>query len=222
LIKDSAKMFRKLQPIIASLRFEMDSFFGRVFSFKNSIQESDNEYLNLGSGSLKSKGFINADFYVGFKFKFWKIHNKPDWMLDLRYPLKCKSNLFQGIYSSHTLEHFTYEEANNILLEIHRTIKDTCWLRLCLPDLRKYINFYQTAEGEGKFKKWTNGCDAIHNLTQNHGHKSVWDYNLIEKYLTTAGFRNIKETSFMVGTDPKLLIDSEDRVWESFYIEAQK
>jgi len=215
-------MFKSIPPIIPLFRFELDSFLGRKLSAKCSFNPTDKVYLNLGSGPVKLKNFVNADFYVGIKCKFWKKHFKPDWQLDLRYPLNCKDRIFQGIYSSHTLEHLTYEEVNRILHEIYRTLRDTGWLRLCLPDLRKYINFYLTLEGEGKFKTWESGCEAIHNLTQNHGHKSVWDLNLIEKYLIDAGFRNIKETQFMVGTDPILSIDNQDRVWESFYIEAQK
>ncbi|MBH8564348.1 hypothetical protein I8748_19515 [Nostoc sp. CENA67] len=59
-------------------------------------------------------------------------------------------------------------------------------------------------------------------MTQNYGHVSVWDSELLARFLKDAGFINIKEVSFMEGTDELLLKDKKDRKWESLYMEAQK
>ena len=72
------------------------------------------------------------------------------------------------------------------------------------------------------FERWPTGCEAIRSLTQNWIHLSVWDSKLLSRFLQEAGFMNVQEVRFREGTDSKLLKDSEDRRWESLYMELKK
>ncbi|MCU0536479.1 MAG: methyltransferase domain-containing protein [Hydrococcus sp. Prado102] len=213
----------KYQPTFKSLlAFELKSLYGRLFFPKKpNLKKDGKNYLHLGCGSTKLEGWVNADFFAGYKF--WKKYdNTPDWMLDLRFPLKCDDNVWDGVFSEHTLEHLHSFEVFNLLKELKRTMKPGAWIRITVPDLRKYVNYYCGQQVNEEFLRWTSGCEAIGSLTQNYGHQSVWDSELLKQVLKEVGFINIKEVSFRQGTDELLFIEREDRQWETLYMEAQK
>jgi len=143
-------------------------------------------------------------------------------MLDLRFPLNCDDNVWDGVFSEHTLEHLYPDQVLQLLKELYRTIKPGAWLRISVPDLKKYVKYYCGEGVHELFNRWQTGCEAIRTLTQDYGHLSVWDSTLLAKFLKEAGFVNIQEVSFMQGTDKLLLMDQQDRAWESLYMEAQK
>lgn len=202
--------------------FEIRSIFGRIFYFKQpKFPRNGKNLLNLCCGKNKLEGWVNADFLKDLKF--WQRENKQlDWMLDLRLPLNCNDDVWDGVFSEHTLEHLYPMQALNLLKELNRTMKPGAWLRIAVPDLKKYVNYYSGKDVDEKFHEWSTGCEAIRSLTQNYIHLSVWDSQLLELFLEQSGFVNIKEVSFREGSDLLLLKDSSERKWESLYIEAQK
>ena len=203
--------------------FELKSLIGRRFFSKKPTLRLENNFLHLGSGSNKISDWVNADF---FALKIWnwkKYPNKPDWMIDLRYPLNCDDNVWDGVLTEHTLEHLDPVHVLKLLKELHRTMKPGAWLRISVPDLKKYVNYYQGQAVDEKFiANWSTGCEAIRDLTQYYDHLSVWDRELMERFLQEVGFANIQEVSFKQGTDVRLLHDRIERKWESLYMEAQK
>lgn len=205
--------------------FEFTSWFGR--KFLNKIQHPDNKtmLLDLGTGANYREGWVHADFFLTPRLKFWKRYNKrlkPDWMLDLRYPLNCDANVWDGVYTGHTLEHLYPNDAYNLIKEIYRTLKPSAWLRVNVPDLEKYIRYYNGEVVNEKFNKFRSGCEAIRSLTQDLRHLSVWDKDLLARFLKNAGFINIKVVNYMEGTDERLIKEEEVRKWETLYMEAQK
>ena len=205
--------------LIKLIKFETISFFGRLFLTKKPPKiDIINRFLNLGCGETEFPGWVNADFFI---VKFWRVkHNR--WMLDLRYPLHCEDEYWDGIFSEHTIEHLFPNQAMSLFHELHRTLKKSGWLRITVPDLQKYVDFYTGNVPHENFHRWRTGAEAIRSLTQNFYHLSVWDEKLLKKFLTKAGFINIKKVSFRKGSDPRLLKDSEQRKWETLYMEAQK
>ena len=71
-----------------------------------------------------------------------------------------------------------------------------------------------------EFKTFNSGCECIWNLTQNWGHVSCWNFEILRTSLLNAGFKNVKKSLFKNGDNQKLLIDLEHREWESLYVEA--
>lgn len=203
------------------LRFEIISFIGRHFFQKKAPKLHEKNLLNLGCGDTYYEGWINADF---FRVRFWK---KPikDWSLDLRYPLKCSDNFWDGVFTEHTLEHLHPLDDFNLMKELFRTLKPGCWIRICVPGLEQSLKeFYDDNLSENNLKGvlYDTKAEAIWSLTQNWGHLSVWNADLMCALLKNAGFINAKEVSFRQGTDVTLLKDMEERRVESLYIEAQK
>jgi predicted SAM-dependent methyltransferase len=203
------------------IKFELTSCYGRIFLNKKPRLTGNSKLLHLCCGSHKFKGWINADFYQGLKF--WKRYpGRPDWMLDIRYALNCEDNVWDGIFCEHAMEHLYPVQTLNLLRELYRIMKTKAWVRITVPDLKKYVDYYMGSLPHDNFLQWETGCEAIRSLTQNWFHLSVWDINLLSRFLKEAGFSNIQAVEYRQGTDPQLLMDSKDRQWETFYVEAQK
>lgn len=207
--------------LIGLIKFELTSLYGRLFMNKKPpIIDPNNNLLHLGCADKLLRGWVNADFFKGVKF--WKYIKKPNWMLDLRFPLNCEDDYWDGVFTEHTLEHLSPQQVLNLLKEILRTLKSGCWLRISVPNLKKYIDYYCGKTYHEKFNQWSTGAEAIWSLTQNLGHFSVWDGNLLGRFLHEAGFADVKEVSFLEGTDKRIMKDNRDRSWESLYMEAKK
>ncbi|MEA5557813.1 class I SAM-dependent methyltransferase [Nodularia spumigena] len=206
------------------LVFEIKSLCGRLFfNRKPKLKHDVKNLLNLGCGQNKLQNFINADFFeLSASSILFGNKNRLDWMLDLRFPLNCDDNIWDGVFTEHTLEHLYPDQAQRLLQELYRTMKPGAWLRVTVPDLKNYVNYYSGQEVHQKFKEWQTGCEAMRTLTQDYFHLSLWDSKLLGKCLSASGFINVQEVVFMQGTDTSLLKDKKERAWETLYMEAQK
>lgn len=207
------------------LLFEVNSWIGRKFFKKRSriIPEKEPLLLDLGAGANYKDGWTHVDMYRNRIRKFWKHYpkrKKPDVETDLRYPLNCPDNIVDGVYSGHTLEHLYPNHAYKLLKEIFRILKPGCWLRINVPDLKRAIDFYN---GKIDIPSYKYRAEAIGNLTQNWGHHSIWDEELLSIALELQGFVNIKKVEFGIeGTDKRLIKEEEVRKHETLVMEAQK
>ena len=208
------------------LLFEVESFVGRhILNKPPKILKSTNNYLNLGCADSHIDGFVNADFFSCL----WILREhtkKPDWMLDLRYPLNCPDNVWDGVFTEHTLEHLYPNHAYNLLMELYRTMKDGAVIRITVPDLKKYIEFYSKDFQNIAYldfqKHYKLGAEAIRDLTQNYFHHSVWDAELLTVIMKNVGFHDVQERKFKDGKNTYLLIDKEERKSNSLYMEGVK
>ncbi len=205
--------------------FELKSWLGRNFIDSKPKLKSSENYLNLGCGSNYVEGYVNADFF--YRFKFWKKDTlKREWQLDLRYSLECKDEVFDGIFTEHTLEHLYLDDAKKLLQELYRVLKKDAMIRITVPDIEKYVNFYskkyELIDTDSFSKKYPTGCSAIRNITQNYFHFSTWDFEELKRYLEEVGFKDIKRMDFGKTENEKLNLDLKDRSWETVYVEARK
>jgi predicted SAM-dependent methyltransferase len=201
------------------IRLEAASLLGRlILNRKPPVVESGPRLLNLGCGPNLYEGFVNADF---FAFRA-RASRKGLWMLDLRHRLNSADAYWDGVYSEHTLEHLYPNEALFLMQEVHRTLKAGAWVRLIVPDLGKYVRYYCGEASHPLFSRWQERAEALRNVSQCHFHHSLWDRSLLSACLRKAGFGIVVEREFGVGADPRLIKDSENRRWESLYVEAQK
>ena len=208
---------RYVETLRSKFLFELKSLLGNLINVRLA-QRFDKEYLHLGCGSNYLKDFVNADFY--HNFKFWK---KPDyiidWQLDFRQKLRCENHTFRGVFTEHVIEHLSHLEAQNLFQELNRVMKKGGYIRIVVPDLEQCVEAYCLAKKNNiKIEQ----ARLIWSLTQNWGHRSVWDFALMEEVLASSGFINIKKVEFGVGSDEKLLQDSSSRKVRSLYVEAMK
>ena len=209
----------------SQLLFEISSWLGRKFKkHRSKITPTDTPLLlDLGVGNNFKAGWTHVDFY-SIRFKFWKKYPKqtqlPEIQTDLRYPLNCLSNIVDGVYSGHTLEHLYPNHAYQLLSEVYRVLKPKCWLRINVPDLKYAMDFYN---GKITIPQYKYKAEAIGNLTQKDGHHSVWDEELLSKALEISGFVNIKKVEFgKEGSDLRIIKEKEGRKIGTIVMEAQK
>jgi hypothetical protein len=208
------------QPSVCGLlKFEIKSLIGRLVIAKQPPNlEKGPQLLNLGCGLSFYPEFVNADF-----FKLKRRSPGPNfWGLDLRYPLKCPDNHWDGIFTEHTLEHLHPERTLALLSEIYRTLKSGCWVRIVVPDLAKYVDYYSGKSSHEKFSVWQPRGASLRSVAQNYQHMGLWDSELMMDCLTRAGFMEIRQRIFREGADNRLLKDQPEREFESLYIEARK
>ena len=222
-------MIHKYYNIKNLLTFEIISWYGRNLKKGSKTKISMRNgpiLLDLGVGRNYTKNWINADFFLLPRFKFWKKYSqrhKRDLELDLRYPIKCEDNFVDGIYSGHTLEHLFYNEASFLLKEIFRILRPSCWLRINVPDLERIINFYNGAKIDSLELQFETGAEAISDLCQNWGHRSVWDEKVLKKKLEMVGFINVKKVIYgKEGHDKRLIKEEQAREEATLIMEAQK
>jgi hypothetical protein len=190
-------------------------FFDRLF-FKKNIK-TDYKYLNIGCGKNIISNFENIDFY---SLKFWD--NKKVTRVDLNYKLPFFDNSFEGCICEHVLEHFSDNEVIFILKEVRRVIKKKAIFRIIVPDLKKYIDYYNSKNKNTKFGKFILKADAISHLTQKFGHKTCFDFEKLKFLLKKSGFNNILKKTFKSGDNKLYKFDTSGRNWNSLYVEAKK
>jgi len=212
-------------PFISIVLFELNSWLGRSF-FKNSSKFPigiDPYLIDIGVGSNYKKGWVDVDFFRNRFRKPWEkrlSRSKPNVETDFRFALNCANNTADGIYSGHTIEHLYPNHAYDLLKEMYRILKPGCWIRIVVPNLKRAVDFYN---GEVEILDYKYKAEAIAHLTQNWGHHSVWDSEILSKVIESIGFISIKEVEFGTeGKDARLIVEEDDRKQESLVIEAYK
>jgi predicted SAM-dependent methyltransferase len=180
--------------------------------------------LNLGCGPRRFAGFVNADFYstrIGRDRK----GRRPDWMIDIRRPLKCRSDYWDGVFAEHIIEHLTPADALAGLAEILRTLKPGARLRVTVPSLKIFAEYYVSGDDsrlDNPTRAWKHRGEAIADLVHLWGHQSVWDFDTLSDLLQKAGYSGITECRFGEGMDADLIEDDPEKAWETLYVEAVK
>ncbi len=211
-------------------------------------------YVNLGSGTNIVEGWINIDkswniFLSKFpviKKLLYKIgllsegayrarwQGKNIIRHDVTKKLPFKSKSVDAIYSSHLLEHLTYNQAREVCQEAYRILKKDGIIRLVVPDLelyaRKYVegdrDFFGGSDKpiadlflESLYLEWVCKPSMLEKVLHSF-HKYMFDTESLTFLLKSVGFRNIRKCNFREGLCPDLK-KMENRK-KSIYIEAQK
>ena len=207
--------------LVKQIFYSLESSLGNLLFKRYPPQGQLPRLLNLGCGPVTYEGWVNADEYA-FKRSLREKRFQPDWRLDITSPWKCENDYWDGIFTQHVLEHVTYSEVVFVLEECFRTLKPGCWIRISVPGLRRYVDFYAGRNADSFFTQFPHKALAISFLTQMHFHKSAWDGELMTTLLAEIGFRNAREVNFGEGMDKKLIKDQDVKAEESLYVEAQK
>lgn len=169
--------------------------------------------VEVGGGDRKGKnGWLNID-----------ISKKCDLYWDLRHGLPFPDNSLARIYSSHFMEHLTFEEGQVFLAECKRALAPGGSFSITVPNARLYIDLYVKGgdwDASRVFKyafNKTTPIDYVNYIAYMAGHhKYMFDQENLLHLLRTKGFRNVRTRPFDAS------IDSESRDYESIYAEAEK
>lgn len=200
--------------LYGSFKFILRNIIGLLIS-KKPINNNKKKYLNLGCGAIYTENWTNADFY---RFRGIKL----DWMLDIGKKWKCDDNYWHGIFSEHTLEHLTYEACITCFKECLRTLKKGGILRLSIPNIDLYIDHLSGKNKRKEFNQFLTKAESISYVTQNFGHKSTWNPELLISLLEEIGFTNVKQMKMHKSDNNDLCIEQDYKEWETMYIEGTK
>lgn len=182
--------------------------------------------INIGCGTRLVKGYINFDNSFSVKlskipslfikmmylfkllapqhYDFIKFLKKNSVKFcDARYRIPLNNETVENVYSSHTLEHLRYHDADMFLKECHRVLKNGGGIRLVVPNLRLKIEDYKISKDAddfffnlgifhdshiklGKIKNYIRNL-----LSDSVGHKHMYDENSLKKKLIKNKFKNV-------------------------------
>lgn len=136
--------------------------------------------IHLGCWKRIIPGFINVDLYDAPH-----VHYKHD-VRDL--PM-FEDGSVELIYASHVLEYFDRDEVKIVLKEWKRVLCKGGTLRIAVPN---FTTLVRVAESEGVDKI----LGPLYGRMEINGkyiyHKTVYDFDSLEKVLREAGFDNIR------------------------------
>lgn len=205
-----------------------------------------NARVNLGAGTTWSKeGWVALD-----KFHTGEGDNVVVGdLLHRDLPRIFDENSVEAIYSTHTFEHFTFAEANEILSDCFRVLKPGGAIRIVTPDLDIAAENFQKRNKEWWLKNeiqwYKEGADLSEldiswNFLKTIGvqmnpkyplrtmrevirgyHYSAYNFAIMSKLFSNAGFKKIKKKSCGVSDYP-FFEDMDNRPVCSLYVEATK
>lgn len=134
------------------------------------------------------------------------------------------------VYSSHTLEHLFFSEAEAVLAEVARVLRPTGRVRLALPDASQWARdllsdvdsyesgrvFNQRLLAHPDVKPRT--LARLREMAGGHVHRWQPTPALAEGMLSAAGFTDVRRCSFRSGHVPDL--ENVETREESFFVEA--
>ena len=216
-----SKEFETDTSVLRDVLYGLERSIGNLLFKRSPPTKGTPRLLNLGCGPLIYAGWCNAD---DFAFKRWlrEKNFRPEWRLDITKSWKCENDFWDGIFCQHVIEHVRYSQAIFVLEECFRTLKPCAWIRISVPSLAKYIDYYEGRKQDANFFRFSPKALSLSYMAQMHYHKSIWDGELMTVALGEIGFVNVREVSFGEGTDRNIIQDQSDKALESLYVEAQK
>ena len=186
-------------------------------------------YLNVGCGGSGLPKWVNLDLVPA---------PMVNCLWDARRSLLFCNRSCLGIFSEHFLEHLEPTlEATTFLRECRRVLKPGGRIRILVPDGEAYLKAYaaggwdQLAQLRGlqgeRNDPWfghsyENRMELI-NMVFRQGiqHAFIYDYEALAQALEKAGFKDPRKAKPNDSKDPKLNLDSPQRLSESLIVEAQ-
>jgi predicted SAM-dependent methyltransferase len=171
--------------------------------------------LELGAGENRGvPGWTYAD-----------VNENCDLTLDLTHPLPFPDNCVDMIYSSHLLEHFSYNELHNFLNECLRVLKPGGIFSAAVPNARIYLEAYQNPSGfdPGLFCRhepaynYNSKIDFVNYMAYMEGHHQyMFDEENIVFILGKVCFKNVRLRKYDEQLDMKI------RDFQSIYVLGTK
>lgn len=143
-------------------------------------------------------GFTHVDINVTKQFKKGGNVGRPEILADITEKLPLPNHSVELIFSRATLEHLTYPELLNHLIECNRLLKeDGGFIRMVVPDLDKMVSDYQNGvfEQPGEIDPnlpVENFTDYFIWRVHYHDHYYLHNFDTLTRALAKAGFAGVK------------------------------
>ena len=193
--------------------------------------------LNIGCGTSGIEGWVNIDNSPTILLSRLplgrQIFRTPRWppdvrRMDVRKRIPFPDSSVSCIYSSHTFEHFTYEESQAVARECFRVLRAGGVLRIVVPDLaisvREYLADCENPKASHQFIGRLLLISGVRDLLHPGAHhRQMFDGSSLVHMLAEAGFASPEVSSFGNSRIPEIeSIELESRRAESLYVECVK
>jgi predicted SAM-dependent methyltransferase len=193
--------------------------------------------LNIGCGTSGIEGWVNIDNSPSILLSRLplgkRVFRTPDWprgvrRVDVRKRIPFPEETVASIYSSHTFEHFTYDESLAVARECYRVLRRGGILRIVVPDLGIIARDYLADEANplashrfvSRLLLTSNVRDILHAGAH---HKQMFDGRSLCHMLREAGFAAPELSAFGSSRIAEIAeIELESRRSESLYVEAAR
>ncbi|HEY9584318.1 MAG TPA: methyltransferase domain-containing protein [Candidatus Paceibacterota bacterium] len=148
--------------------------------------------LYLGCGNDRMKDFIHVEINL------WKHQTGyPDVLADISEKIPLADNVADLVFSRATMEHLTYTELLNCLLESRRVLKRGGVVRMVLPDLDKLVENYRNKVHSTDIESGPDmpNSDYVETFVAQityHDHFYNHTFETMRRALAKAGFDNIR------------------------------
>jgi len=194
--------------------------------------------VNLGCGTTVAPGWVNLDNSPTARLVALPVVPKlvglvrrlPSWpagmiVRDLRKPLPFANGSVDFVYSSHTLEHLTRDDAERLLREVTRVLKPGGVARIVVPDLAVGVARYvaDTTSGDPNAAHGLMSMLELGRGGRRHrsSHKWMWDGASLTAAMAAAGMADARVLTGGEGQAPDLdVLDA--RRDHSAHVEATK
>ena len=192
--------------------------------------------INIGCGLSGVPGWVNIDnsptILISRIPLLGRLAKVPAWPGDVRY-LDVRKGLpfaeasVQCIYSSHTFEHFTFDESLALSKECLRVLQPGGTIRIVVPDLALIVKEYLADQAPLASHKFLARLSLSHSFRDivhpGSNHSQMFDGRSLVHLLKSAGFPNPEVSSYRKSRIPDIeQIELEVRMGESLYVEAQR
>lgn len=185
---------RTAQQRIRTARFQIYRARARLLRSLSTDVVPASRKLHLGSGTRRVDGWLNVDVAGS------------DYDVDLgAAKLPWKAGAFETAVSQHVIEHLELEsELLPLLAELNRVLEPGGTIWLSCPDIEKICTSYVQhrmkdliADRQSRIPGFSLGpmpsSQMINELFHQGGeHRNLFDFELLEWALTTAGFREVR------------------------------
>jgi predicted SAM-dependent methyltransferase len=203
----------------------------------SSSQREGEIKLNIGCGISVAEGWVNIDnspTVLLSRLPFGRqIFRTPNWprsvrRMDVRKRITFPDASVRYIYSSHTFEHFSYEDSLKVARECYRVLAPGGVLRIVVPDLgilvRDYLSDAENPRASHRFIERLLLVGGVRDVVHPGAHhKQMFDGRSLVHMLRDAGFSAPEVSAFGQSRIPRIEeIELESRRRESLYVECVK
>jgi SAM-dependent methyltransferase len=192
--------------------------------------------INIGSGLSGAPGWYNIDNSPTILLSRLplgrRLFRTPDWPKDVhrqnvKKGLPFADQSVRYIYSSHTFEHFTWEDSVLVAKECFRVLQPGGVIRVVVPDLGLIVREYlqdQDPLASHHFLSRLSLSHSVHDLIHpGANHSQMFDERSLVHLMRQTGFAQTEVTRFMDSRIPDIGdIEPAVRKKGSLYVEAVK
>jgi predicted SAM-dependent methyltransferase len=142
--------------------------------------------LHLGSGFLPKEGWIDVDLAGAPANLVW----------NLKHGIPFADGTVDAVFHEHLLEHLDLRAGFDLSRECHRVLKPGGVLRVAVPNAGVCLRSYAGTDDPDWARSQPTPMLAVQALFYEHGHRAMYDEQLLVEVLVAAGFDDVAPREF--------------------------